>query len=173
MWFASAKNQKLGLRRRQSFVGHPESGQALVELGLLLPMLVLLLLGVVEIGRYSYVGILVANAARAGTAYGTQNLSKSVDTNGIILASRNDFKTNGQNPASLAVTSAVTCGCDSGGTVTTSACTGVGAGTCATGHWVVQLSVTASGTFNAVFNSSFLPASITVRRTSAMRVRPV
>jgi Flp pilus assembly protein TadG len=166
-----AKTQ--GSKRGKSFVKHPQSGQALVELGLLLPMLVLLLLGVVELGRYSYVGILVANAARAGTAYGTQTLSQSVDTTGIATAARNDFKTNGQNPTNLAVTSTVSCGCDSGGTVTAFVCTGTGAGTCATGHWVVQLSVTASGTFNAVFNSSFFPTSITVTRTSAMRVKPV
>jgi len=168
-----AKTQ--GSKRGKSFVKQPQSGQALVELGLLLPMLVLLLLGVVELGRYSYLGILVANAARAGTAYGTQTLSQSVDTTGITTAARNDFKTNGQNPTSLAVTSIVSCGCDSGGTVTTSACTGVGAGTScvAPAHWVVQLSVTASGTFNAVFNSSFFPTTITVTRTSAMRVKPV
>jgi Flp pilus assembly protein TadG len=170
-----AKTQTQGSKGGKSFVKHPQSGQALVELGLLLPMLVLLLLGVVELGRYSYVGILVANAARAGTAYGTQTLSQSVDTIGITTAARNDFKTNGQNPTNLAVTSTVSCGCDSGGTVTTSACTGVGAGTScvAPAHWVVQLSVTASGTFNAIFNSSFFPTSITVTRTSAMRVRPV
>ena len=163
-----------GSKRCKSFVKQPQSGQALVEVGLLLPMLVLLLLGVVELGRYSYVGILVANAARAGTSYGTQTLSQSVDTGGITTAARNDFKTNGQNPTNLAVTSTVSCGCDSGGTVSAFVCTGTGAGTCATGsHWVVQLSVTASGTFNAVFNSSFFPTTITVTRTSAMRVRPV
>lgn len=173
MFSDKSEVQTLRLKKDRSLVRNRESGQALVEIGLLLPMLVLLLLGVVELGRYSYVGILVANAARAGTAYGTQTLSQSVDTTGITTAARNDFKTNGQNPTNLAVTSTASCGCDSGGTVTASACTGVGAGTCATGHWVVQLSVTASGTFNAIFNSSFFPTSITVTRTSAMRVRPV
>jgi len=165
--------QTLRFKKGRSLLRSRESGQALVEVGLLLPMLVLLLLGVIELGRYSYIGILVANAARAGTAYGTQTLSQSVDTAGITTAARNDFKTNGQNPTNLAVTSSVSCGCDSGGAVTAAVCTGTGAGTCATGHWVVQLSVTAAGTFNAIFNSSFAPASITVTRTSAMRVKPV
>jgi Flp pilus assembly protein TadG len=167
--------QTLTLKKSRSLLRNRESGQALVEVGLLLPMLVLLLLGVIELGRYSYIGILVANAARAGTAYGTQTLSQSVDTAGITTAARNDFKTNGQDPTNLAVTSTVSCGCDSGGTVTASACTGVGAGTScvAPAHWVVQLSVTAAGTFNAIFNSSFFPTTITVTRTSAMRVKPV
>jgi Flp pilus assembly protein TadG len=174
MFSDKSEVQTLRLKNSRSLLRNRESGQALVELALLLPMLVLLLLGVVEIGRYSYVGILVANAARAGTAYGTQTLAQSVDTIGITTASRNDFKTNGQNPTNLAVTSTVSCGCDSGGTVAAFVCTGVGAGTCPTGqHWVVQLSVTAAGTFNSIFNSSFFPTSITVTRTSAMRVRPV
>ncbi len=55
--------------RKRSSIRHPESGQTLLEIALLLPMLVLLALGVVEFGRYGYIGILVANAARAGTAY--------------------------------------------------------------------------------------------------------
>jgi Flp pilus assembly protein TadG len=174
MFSDKSEVQALKLKKNRSLLRNRESGQALVELGLLLPMLVLLLLGVIELGRYSYVGILVANAARAGTAYGTQTLAQSVDTTGITTAARNDFKTNGQNPTNLAVTSTVSCGCDSGGTVSAFVCTGVGAGTCATGsHWVVQLSVTAAGTFNAIFNSSLFPASITVTRTSAMRVKPV
>jgi hypothetical protein len=130
-------------------------------------------LGVTELGRYGYVGILVGNAARAGTAYGTQTLSQSVDTAGIAIAARNDFKSNGQLPTDLSISSAVTCGCDSAGTVTSAACTGTGAGTCAAGHWVVTLSVTASGTFFSIFNYPLIPTSVSMSRTSSMRVRPV
>src|SRR5207244_6047738 len=72
------------------------------------------------------------------------------------------------------ITSSVSCGCDSGGTITTAACTTIvnpSAGTCGGGgHWVVIVSVTATGTFYALFHLPGIPASITVSRTSAMRV---
>jgi Flp pilus assembly protein TadG len=147
-----------------------QAGQTLLELALLLPIFLLLALGVIEFGRYAYIGILVGNAARAGAAYGMQSLPQSVDTTGITTAAGNDFTNNGQSLTNLAVSSTVACGCDGSGTVAAASCTGVGAGSCAAGHWVVVLSVTASGTFSSLFNYPGIPASITVSRTSTMRV---
>src|SRR6516164_9785478 len=118
-----------GLSRRSNGVkallghGNRQSGQSLLEVALMLPFLLLLLLGVIEIGRYVYIGILVGNAARAGAAYGVQSNAQSVDTVGIQNAAINDFVSNGQPGSSLTVTSVVTCGCDSSGTVTTAGCT--------------------------------------------------
>ncbi len=43
-----------------------ERGQALLEMALVLPILILLLLGVVELGQVTYSYITVNNAARAG-----------------------------------------------------------------------------------------------------------
>jgi Flp pilus assembly protein TadG len=45
-----------------------EKGQSLVELALLTPILLLLVVGIVEMGRYATLSIEVANAARAGAA---------------------------------------------------------------------------------------------------------
>jgi Flp pilus assembly protein TadG len=156
--------------RRVSGIRHRQSGQSLIELAFLVPLLLLLALGVIEVGRYAYIAILVGNAARAGTAFGAQSLPQSVDTVGITNAANNDFQSNGQNVSNLTVTSSVSCGCDSSGAVAAAACTGFGAGTCASGHWVVTLSVTASGTFSSLFSYPGIPASITVSRTSTMRV---
>src|SRR5215469_13472527 len=167
-----------GSSRRSNGVKAPlchadrQSGQSLLEMALMLPFLLLLLLGVIEIGRYAYIGILVGNAARAGAAYGVQSNAQSIDTVGITNAAINDFMSNGQGN-SLTVTSAVTCGCDSSGTVTTAGCTPATnptAGTCAVGHWVVIPTVTASGTFNSLFNYPGIPASVSISRASAMRV---
>ena len=161
----------LSMIKRCQVAWRSESGQSLVEVALLLPFLVLMMLGVIELGRYAYIGILVGNAARAGAAYGIESLPQSVDTVNISLAAQNDFQNNGQN--GLTVTSSVSCGCDSGGSVTSSACTGAGSGSCASGHWVVIVSVTASGTFNSLFNYPGISSSITISRTSSMRVRLV
>lgn len=155
-----------------------ESGQSLVELALLTPLLLILVIGVMEMGRFAYFAILVGNAARAGAAYGAQTVAQSADTADIQTAARNDFQ-NGQNLGSLlTVASCTSCGCDTGGTVAAgscgspgSGCTGTGAGTCPSGqHWVVAVSVTATGTFNSMFGYPGIPKSITVSRTCTMRV---
>ena len=110
-----------------------------------------MVIGIVELGRFAYLGILVGNAARAGAAFGAQNLSSSADATDISTAAQNDFK-NGGGLAGLTVTSSDVCGCDNGGTFTTAAaCTGGTAGTCAAGHWVVLVKVTATGTFTPLF----------------------
>jgi Flp pilus assembly protein TadG len=150
-----------------------QSGQSLVEVALLTPILLALLIGGIELGRYAYIAILVGNAARAGAGYGAQSLVQSVDTTGIQAAADNDFQSNGQNVSKLTVTSSTSCGCDNGGTTTSAVCTttaNASAGTCAAGHWVVTVSVTASGTFNSLFSYPGIPTSIALSKTSTMRV---
>jgi Flp pilus assembly protein TadG len=148
-----------------------QAGQSLLEFALVTPLLLALLIGGIELGRYAYIGILVGNAARAGAAFGSQGLVYSAQTGNITAAAVNDFQNNGQT--GLAVTSSTSCGCDSGGTTTSAVCStsiSPSAGTCGSGHWVVMVSVTASGTFTALFNYPGVPPSITVSRTSTMRV---
>ena len=149
-----------------------QAGQALVELAFIIPILVLLLMGVIEIGRYLYIGILVGNAARAGAAYGSQNLVAAGDTTGINNAANNDFLSNGMS--GLSTTSFPTCGCDVGGTISSDTqgnCTPASQPACA-GHWVVTLHVTSTGNFDGLFN--FLGASKkTITQTAAMRVAPI
>jgi Flp pilus assembly protein TadG len=159
-----------------------QTGQALLEVALITPILLALLIGTIELGRYAYLGILVGNAARAGAAYGSESLPQSADQTGIALAAHNDFQSNGQPVSALTVSSSDSCGCDSGGTLTyqgttTGACTTTGNPgldtTCSNGsagHYVVTVSVTASGTFNPLFNYPGISKSITVSRTSTIRV---
>src|ERR1700722_3231357 len=51
--------------KRRSRIGSRSTGQTVVELALLLPMLLMLMVGLIEIGRYAYFDILISNAARA------------------------------------------------------------------------------------------------------------
>lgn len=152
-----------------------QSGQSLVEVALLAPLLLAVLVGTIEYGRFEYLSILVGNAARAGAAYGAQSLPQSVDTIGIQAASNNDFQNNGQSTGTLTVSGGnggayTSCGCDSGGSLTSAACTGGTAGTCAPGHWVVMVSVQASAQFSPIFNFPGISKSITVTRTVTLRV---
>jgi Flp pilus assembly protein TadG len=163
---------------RQTFVS--QTGQALIELAFIVPLLLTLALGVIEVGRYAYIAILIGNAARAGAAYGSQSKQHADDPTGIANAARYDFSgstsgtsDNGLDTSTLSVSSAISCGCDSAGTITTFGCTTTtnpNAGTCAAGRWVVVISVTASGTFDALFNYPGIPTPITVSRTASLRV---
>jgi Flp pilus assembly protein TadG len=151
------------------------SGQSLLEVALLTPILLALLLGSIEMGRYAYISILVGNAARAGAAYGAQSLALSIDVAGITTAADNDFQNNGQNISQLRVRPVVTsCGCDSNGTIapapSCSTSTNPSATICATGHWVVMVSVTASGNFNSLFNYPGIPSPLIVSNTATLRV---
>lgn len=165
-----------------------QKGQALVELALVTPLLLALALGVIEIGRYAYVAILVGNAAHAGAAYGAQSAVTAADRNGIETAAENDFRDNGQNVTDLDVqggfagASYAGCTCDSQGTGNPSPpqpsfCNPppVGAnntaGSCRSGEqWVVVVSVEATGRFRSLFNYPGIPRRITVDKTATMRV---
>jgi len=145
-------------------------------------VLLLLALGVIEIGRYAYISILVGNAAHAGAMYASLGASQANDQTGIQNAALYDFagatsgstSTNGQVAGNLTVTSVQSCGCDAAGSVTSAVCdkkANPTAGTCpASSHWVVAVAVTASGTFNSLFNYPGIPSSIAVSRTSTLRV---
>lgn len=63
-----------------------EKGSALVEMALIMPMILLLLMGIVDLGRAFYYSNAVARAAEAGALYGSQN---PTDTTGMVDASDN------------------------------------------------------------------------------------
>ena len=137
-----------------------QSGQSLVELALLTPLLMIMLIGIAEMGRYAYFAMLVGNAARAGAAWGAQSPGASSDQGDIATVANNDFQ-NGANLAGLTVTSTNLCTCDNGGSFTSAptnplcfAATNPSAGTCTTGHWVILVQVTAAGTFSPMFKYS-------------------
>lgn len=133
------------------------SGQTVLELALLLPLLLLLLVGVIEIGRYAYFDILVSNAARAGAQYGAQSLIQAADVNGIKTAAQND------GLGTMTITTTQQCGC-AAGTL----------GGCPTGGACLQplvyVQVTASEKFNSLFSYPGLPNSLTLTSTVTMRV---
>lgn len=145
--------------------GRGQAGAALVEFALVLPLLMLLLLGGVEIGRFAYFSIIVANAARAGAQYGSQNGETARDAAGIQAAVQGD----GINGISnLTVSSNPTCACWNGSTYANIPCTAPLS--CNSGHPVELISVTVNGTAHSIFNYRFLPVSLPVRAVATMRL---
>lgn len=145
---------------------HEQSGQSIAEVAMLTPLVLLLLLGTIEIGRFAYYGIEVANAARAGVQYGAQSLADSKDASGIQLAAQNDA----QNIPGLGVTSTNHCAC-SDDPSDYLGCP-VNPRNCASGHPLVFLEVNTTGTFQSIFHYPGLPPSLTIHGQAIMRVAP-
>ena len=163
---------------------HRQRGQSLLEFAFALPVLLALVVGIVEVGRFAYISIIVGNAARAGAAYGAQHPTNSADSAGSTNAAKKDYNanasgsgSNGQASSSLTVSPSTACGCDSGGTLTPEPSCDINvysaAGTCSAGaHWVITLTVTASGTYTPLFHYPGISNSFAVSNTAKMRVTP-
>lgn len=76
-------------RNSPHFRTNRESGQALIEFALCMPILLSILLGAVEFGRMEYASIEVTDAAMAGVQYGAQSVRTAVDTTGIQTVASN------------------------------------------------------------------------------------
>jgi Flp pilus assembly protein TadG len=153
-----------------------QRGVALVEFAIVVPILIMLLVGLIEYGRYLYFTIEVGNAAHAGAQYGSRTQSSGVDFTGMKNAAIAD----GQNaivPLTVSnITAQNVCTCWNSATQTqtpatpsTSACSQ----NCTTGgRQVTYAQVTVTGTMSPLFNYAYLglPSSWTVTRTATIQV---
>jgi Flp pilus assembly protein TadG len=140
-----------------------DSGSALAEIAVVLPMLVLLLIGLMEVGRFGSYLIMTENAARAGAQYGAQNTITANDPIGM----KNSAKSDAQNDAGLSANAITFCQCADG---TASTCL---ATDCSSSHRLIFVEVDTTGTWPSLTNFWYLPASlksITVHGKSVMRV---
>jgi hypothetical protein len=62
------------------------NGQSLVEFALVVPLLLLLLLGAIEVGRAAYYAIAVTSASYSAVEFGAQTYATAGDDNGIKQA---------------------------------------------------------------------------------------
>lgn len=148
-----------------------ERGQALVEFALVFPILILLLVGGAELARVAFSAIEVANAARAGVAYGAQNTSTSADTTGIQNAAASDAGTMG---AGLTTTAAVTGTCSnplvlctgSGSTCINTDCSDSG------DHIENILTVTTTASFDPLIHLPGIPTTYSLHGQAVQKVLP-
>src|SRR5579875_372351 len=157
-----------------------EAGQSLLE------FLLLLMLGVVEIGRAAYISITVSHAAAAGVQYGAQS-SKATDITGMETAATNDVGSDaiggtmsanayygcvcdqgpsGQTPGSC---ENATINCTSGST--SCSCTNLGASCTSPNQIVTCVKVTTLDNFSPLFHYPGLPSSFTASGNAVMRER--
>lgn len=67
-------------------------GQSLVEFALILPLFVLIVIGVFDLGRAFFASITITNAAREGARYGTLHVN---DPQGVCNATLNEASSSG------------------------------------------------------------------------------
>ena len=158
-------SQYLGTVRRQS---GSETGQALIETALVIPILMLLLLAAAEIARVADAAIEVANAAKAAVAYGAQSQANASDTTGIQTAAATDAS---DLTSTLTVTPTLSGICSSG-----NACTGANSTClntdCSTpgDHIENILTVNTSASINPLVHVTGLPLTYTVQGQAVQKV---
>jgi Flp pilus assembly protein TadG len=151
------------LRLNQRRLATDDDGAALTEIVIVLPLLVLLLIALVEVGRYGNYMIVVGNAARAGVQYGAQNLVTAAN----LTAMQNSALNDAQGVSGITATASNYCECADG---SASTCLPTD---CSTSHRIVYVQVLTTGTMPSLTNFSGLPASlktITVQGKAVMRV---
>lgn len=149
-----------------------QAGVALVEFAIAIPFLMILLIGIVEMGRFAYYNILVGNAARAGAMWGSNDLYTASQPDLMAAAALKDGQDVPQLTVSPAPTQICQCYNSSTGASTPLSCSSNGS-TCVTGtHRIMYVQVTAVGKVNTLFNyrALGLPSPWTITRTATIRV---
>jgi hypothetical protein len=144
-----------------------ENGQALVEAALSLPFIVVMLLGMTEIGKMVYCAIEVTNSARAAAQYATMNggafstNSSGMDVTGMLTAAQSDSGNLGTS-VSFPTTPTYSCACADGST-TYSCNTGsaIPSG-CSGSHLIITVTVHTQGTFTPDIKVPGLSTSYTL-----------
>jgi len=137
-----------------------ESGQAMIELAIILPVAVSLLIGIAEIGRYANESIMVSHAARAGVQYAAQNRVTASSDAQIIQAAKNDAP----SLTSMTVTPSHFCTCADG---TSSTCHG---SDCSGSRIIEYVKVNTQVEMPSMFSYPGFPKSFTVKGEKTMRV---
>jgi Flp pilus assembly protein TadG len=144
-----------------------ERGTSLVEFALVLPVFIFLLIGIVEVGRYTYFSVLAAHAARAGVQYAAQNLQTAADANTnsgtshTALAATQD----GQSLSNWTVHSSIVCTLNS----QPSPCPANNSNSVSP-SLVYYVKVTVSGTFRSLLNYPGIPNNVPVSTADVQRV---
>jgi Flp pilus assembly protein TadG len=161
-----------GAGRRRS-----QRGQAMVELAVALPLLLIVIAGAVDFGTACYIAIEVTSAARAGAQYGVQNAATMVDITGMQLAAQNEAQNISTTCNTLAGRTCwvsgypvATYGCEcadgTGVTPTTAICT-----SCSNGnHFVNYVSVVTQATYTPMIPWPGIKSSYTFNGNAKLRL---
>ena len=137
-------------------------GQTIIELGLLLPLLLLLLFGAGDLARAFYTSVTLTNAAGVGAMFGSRSVDAASDVAGITQAARNDA----QNLIGMVVTATKYCQCSDGSSILCSSTS------CAGGaRSRLYSSVTTQYLFRTLASYPGIPPQLLLTKRVVMRAR--
>lgn len=159
------------LFRRFGATGKCEYGGALIEAALTAPVLVTMALGIVELGRVTYIGIETSNAAKAAVSYGAQNQITANDQAGMQAVAQAEASSLPSQLVSLTVSTAPACSCSSPDTTVSafSCSTGTPASCPSPSHIEQTVTVTVSSTFNPIISLPGLRGPFTIRGAASQK----
>ncbi|MGH9475120.1 MAG: TadE/TadG family type IV pilus assembly protein [Terriglobales bacterium] len=135
----------------------------MAETALLLPLLLLLMLGVEELGRLTYTGIVTENAAHAGALYGAESSVNAVDNTGMVSQALGA----GKELSSLTASATHACTCANGASAP-----GCSLGECVGSRLLVYAQVNTSAVFTPICGLLGWPGPITLHAQADIRARP-
>jgi Flp pilus assembly protein TadG len=141
----------------------PRRGSAILEAGLLLPVLILMTCGAMDFARVFYAGIVVESAARAGVQYGSYDVGND-DSGKMNDAAVSD--SSGQGLTGVTASSRHFCSCVNGTTevdCSTASCSGA----LPSGY----VETTAAYTFNPIVPYPGVPRNIAISSTAKFRLQ--
>lgn len=136
---------------------------SMIEFALVAPVFIFMLVGVVEMGRYTYFAVLAQHAARAGVQYAAQNLQTAADASASGPATASAASQDAQSLSQWHVTSWVTC------------TNNLQVAPCPTSNVVSSgltyyVGVKVTGTFRSLLSYPGIPNNVPVTATALMRV---
>jgi TadE-like protein len=145
---------------RRSRARKREPGYSLIGLALLIPLLLIVVAGIIQIGQLAYFNIAVTDAARAGVVYGAQSHSTAADEAGMAAAAEN----NAAGIRGMTVTAGHFCQCAGTG-ASDAGCLPNG---CPDGRPILYVRVVTQARVNTIFG---LPSkTYTAKGNAVMRV---
>jgi Flp pilus assembly protein TadG len=143
-------------------------GTSLLELALVLPVLTLVLVGAIDLGRVFYATAEVANAAHAGAEYGARTVSLATDTAGMKQVAANDAV----DVSGITTTASSSCSCTSiQGSGLSVACPSAASICGSNSPFLVYVTVTTSKSLVPMFPWPKVPNPITVSASATMRAK--
>jgi Flp pilus assembly protein TadG len=151
--------------RLRKLHGGDSAGTSLIEFALLAPVFIFLLMGIVEVSRYTYFGIVAAHAARAGVQYASQTTETAADASTNGPATKSAALADGQSLSNWTITSSLVCTVNGqASTCPSNTANAVPA------NLVYYVQVKVTGRFNTLMNYPGIPTNIPITSTAIMPV---